>query len=80
MKKIRDHLEESGMSYWKHLGHSIKQSNRLIVISIKSYIHGLFPWLFPGDGPLGVYRIYKEIKRMHHVQKMFKKDDTDYGK
>jgi len=76
MKKIREHLEESNMSYWTHLGHSIKQSNRLIVISIKSYIHGLLPWFFASAGPLGVYRIYKEVKRMHHIQRMYNKEDS----
>ena len=75
MKPAREHFKESGMGYWAHLGHSIKQSNRLIVIAIKSYIHGILPWFFASDGPLGVYHIYKEIKRMHHVQRMFKDDD-----
>jgi hypothetical protein len=77
MKQIKEHLEESGMSYWQHLTHSIKQSNRLIAIAIKSYIHGLLPWFFAASGPLGVYRIYKEIKRMHHVQRLFKNDDKN---
>lgn len=75
--QVRKHLEESQMPYWSHLAHSIKQSNRLIWIAIKSYIHGFLPWFFASDGPLGVYRIYKEIRRMHHVQQMFKKDDLD---
>ena len=77
MTQIKEHLEESGMSYWQHLTHSIKQSNRLIAIAIKSYIHGLLPWFFAASGPLGVYRIYKEIKRMHHVQRLFKNDDKN---
>lgn len=75
MSKTRKHLEESSMNYWVHLCHSIKQSNRLIVIAVKSYIHGVLPWLYASDGPLGIYRIYKEIKRLHHTQKMFKNDD-----
>jgi hypothetical protein len=77
MKQVKEHLEESQMGYWEHLGHSIKQSNRLIVIAIKSYIHGLLPWFFAASGPLGVYRLYKEIKRMHHVQRLFKNDDAN---
>ena len=76
MKSAQEHLIESRMNYWVHLKHSIKQSNRLIVIAIKSYVHGLLPWFFANDGPLGIYRIYKEIKRMHHVQKLFKNDDN----
>ena len=74
-KKIKDHLTESEMTYWYHLRHSFKQSNRLIVIAFKSYVHGVLPWIWNSAGPLGIYRIYKEIKRMHHIQKQFKKDD-----
>lgn len=75
-KKIKEHLIESRMSYYEHLAHSIKQSNRLITIAVKSYIHGVFPWMFPSAGPLGVYRIYKEVKRMHHIQKMYDHEDA----
>lgn len=74
MSKVKQHLEESEMSYWEHLGHSVKQSNRLIVIALKSYVHGVLPWLYASDGPLGVYGIYREIRRMHHVQRLFKDD------
>lgn len=72
MNKVQQHLTESSMSYTEHLAHSIKQSSRLIVIAIKSLIHGIFPWMYINSGPLGVYKIYKEIKRMHHVQRLFK--------
>jgi hypothetical protein len=72
MKKITQHLAESGMSYTEHLLHSIKQSNQLIVIAIKSYIHGIFPGVFVNAGPLGVYKIYQEVKRLHHLQQLFK--------
>jgi hypothetical protein len=75
MKRVKEHLEESNMGYSEHLAHSVKQSNRLIVIAIKSYLHGLFPWMYASAGPLGIYRIYKEVKRMHHIQRMYKKDD-----
>lgn len=73
MKTVKEHLNESNMSYTEHLAHSIKQSNRLIVIAIKSYVHGIFPWFFDSAGPLGVYKIYKEIKKMEHVRKLFDK-------
>ena len=75
MKPAKEHFKESGMGYWAHLMHSIKQSNRLIVLAVKSYIHGFLPWLFASSGPIGIYRIYKEIKHLHHVQRIFKKDD-----
>lgn len=72
---MNEHLRESGMTYCEHLSHSVKQSNRLIVIAIKSYIHGLLPWFYTAAGPLGVYKIYKEVKKLHHIQRIFKNYD-----
>jgi hypothetical protein len=74
-KQAKDHLSETKWTYWQHLRHSIKQSNRLIVIAVKSYIHGVFPWAYKTDGPLSVYKIYKEIRNLHHVQRMFSEHD-----
>ena len=73
--KIKEHLEQSEMTYWQHLGHSMKQSGRLMLIAIKSVVHGVLPWFFVNSGPIGVYRIYKEIRRLHHVQKIFKNEN-----
>jgi hypothetical protein len=70
MKSAREHLQDSQMGYWTHLAHSFKQSNRLISIAAKSYIHGIFPWLFANRGPVGVYKIYREIRQMRHVRKI----------
>lgn len=70
MKSVQTHLQNSNMSYWTHLAHSVKQSNKLIVIAIKSYIHAIFPWFFANSGPVGVYKIYQEIRKMHHVRKI----------
>lgn len=75
MKKVQEHLTESGMTYGQHLDHSVKQSWRLIVIATKSLIHGILPWFFASAGPVGVYRIYKEIRQLHHVQRIFKSHD-----
>jgi hypothetical protein len=69
------HLIESQMSYRQHLVHSIKQSTRLVVIAVKSLIHGVFPGIYVNSGPLGVYQIYKEIKKFEHVKKILGKDD-----
>lgn len=65
------------MSYGQHLTHSLRQSGRLIVIAVKSVIHGILPWFFASAGPLGVYRIYKEIRQLHHVQRIFKSYDHE---
>jgi hypothetical protein len=76
MKKVQEHLTESGMTYGQHLTHSIKQSWRLIVIAIKSLIHGILPWFYASAGPLGVYRIYKEIRQFHHIKRILKSHDN----
>jgi hypothetical protein len=72
LEKIKYHLDvETQWTYRYHLLHSIKQSNRLIVLAIKSYIHGVFPNLYASDGPVGIYKIYKEIRNIQHVKKLF---------
>jgi hypothetical protein len=70
MKSAQKHLQDSQMSYWAHLAHSFKQSNRLISIAVKSYIHGIFPWVFANRGPVGVYKIYREIRQLRHIKKI----------
>jgi hypothetical protein len=75
MKSAREHLQDSQMGYWTHLAHSFKQSNRLVLIAVKSYIHGIFPWFFANRGPVGVYKIYREIRKIRHIRKMFENHD-----
>ena len=69
---IKEHLEEAEKTYWAHLKHAFKQSNKLIVAAIKSYIHGIFPHLYKADGPITVIKIYREIRRIRHIQKLDK--------
>ena len=73
----KHHLLESNMSYLEHLVHSLKQSGRLLVIATKSIIHGIFPNVFVNSGPLGVYKIYKEIRNLEHVRKSVKNHNFD---
>lgn len=68
-KKSKEHLEETGWGYWKHLRHAFMQSNRLIITAIKSYIHGIFPAVFIADGPKMIVKIYREVKRLKHHDK-----------
>jgi hypothetical protein len=76
MKKVdKDHLEDIEQGYFQHMFHAFTQSNRLIVIALKSYIHGVLPWFFSGDGPRQIYKIYKELRHMHHAVKIFKEYD-----
>ena len=72
-RESKEHLKETEWSCLYHLRHSITQSNRLIFLAIKSYLHGFFPWMFKSDGPLTIYKIYREIRKMHHIQKMERK-------
>lgn len=74
LKESKHHLHESGWTYGQHLMHSIRQSNRLMLIAVKSYLHGIFPWIWASSGPVGIYKIYSEIRRLHHVQKKFKEN------
>ena len=75
LKDAKDHLEETEWSYWYHLQHSFRQSNRLVITAIKSYIHGIFPFWFKNDGPLTIYKMYREISKIHHIHKLFNKKD-----
>lgn len=75
LSKSKEHLEETQWSYWKHLRHSFKQSNRLISIAFKSYIHGIVPAWYKSDGPVTIYKMYREIQKIHHIKKIFNKLD-----
>lgn len=79
IKKSLDHLDETKWSYRKHLLHSIKQSNKLILTALKSYIHGFIPALYKSDGPITIIKMYREIIKIHHIQKINKqlKDNGD---
>jgi len=70
MKSAKQHLKDSQMGYWTHLAHSFRQSNRLIAIAVKSYIHGILPWFFANRGPVGVFKIYREIRNQRHIRKI----------
>jgi hypothetical protein len=74
MKWLKDsiyHLKvETGWSYWYHLWHSIVNSWRLIKIAFKSVVHGLFPNVWKADAPIEVIKLYHEIMRIQHIQKM----------
>ncbi len=64
---LNQHLEEAEMSYWSHLTHAFHMSNRLVVVSLKSYVHGVFPFLFKTAGPREVIEMYYEIRRIRHI-------------
>ena len=67
------HLKtETGWSYRYHLWHSVINSSRLIKIAFKSIMHGLFPFMWKADAPIGVIKMYHEIMKIEHIRKMDK--------
>lgn len=65
------------MGYWRHLTHAFHQSNRLLVVAVKSYIHGLFPLWFKADGPATIIRIYHEIRRIRHIDRLARRMERE---
>lgn len=73
VKKSIYHLKvETGWGYFFHLQHSLKNSWTLIVLAFKSVVHGLIPSVWKADAPKGVIRLYHQIMRIEHIQKMDK--------
>jgi hypothetical protein len=73
MRSIREHLVESSMSYTYHCKHGLINGTRLLLGAIASYIHSFFPQLFPRYSIMTVIKLYHEIKKHHHIQKIEKK-------
>ncbi len=72
--EIKHHLDvETGWGYWYHLWHSIKNSWRLLKVAFKSLVHGIFPNVWKADSPKEVIKLYHEIMKIHHIQKMDEK-------
>lgn len=72
--KCKNHLTEAESSYTSHLTHSLYQSRRLIIIAVKSCIHGFIPCLYKADAPKMVIRMYNEIKRIKHLREQLLND------
>ncbi|MBI33470.1 MAG: hypothetical protein CMD98_06360 [Gammaproteobacteria bacterium] len=72
LKKSKEHLEETGMGYWGHLRHAFKQSNLLIGVAVRSYLHGIFPNIWISYGPKKIIKVYRHIKRFKHHRHLFK--------
>ena len=70
-KESKHHLQvETGWGYFYHLWHSIKNSWSLIIITFKSVVHGLFPFMWKADAPKGVIKMYHQIMRIQHIKDM----------
>jgi len=72
MKSIKNHLDESDMTYWYHCKHGIINGFKLLAGAIASFIHSIFPFLLPRYSIITVLSLYHEIKRRQHIQKIEK--------
>lgn len=70
MQTIKEHLVESSMTYIYHLKHGIVNGTRLFLGALASYIHSIFPPLFPRYSIMTVLSLYHEIKKRQHIQKI----------
>jgi len=70
MISTKIHLENSRMTYWYHLKHSLTNSGHLLFLSLSSFIHAIFPIFFPEHAARGVIKIYNRMKRFSHLKKL----------
>lgn len=75
MNKHQQHLKDTGWTYWQHLHHSIVVGGQLIKIALLGFVHGLFPGFWTNKAPVGIYRVFKDMRRLRHTQKLFDAED-----
>lgn len=76
-KSIR-HLEESKITYWRHLIFAVIAGVRLIIAGVASLIHAFIPQWFPGVAAFTVIDLYKQRLEDHpnpDYQKMIKEEN-----
>lgn len=73
--KGQKHLTDCEWTYWQHLSHGLHQVWRLYKIGTMGLIHSLIPGVWPGAAPLGIYHIYKDMRKLKHVKPLYAKDD-----
>ena len=70
MQTTKDHLVESCMTYQYHCRHGIINGTRLLLGALASFVHSIFPPLFPKYSIITVLSLYHEIKKRQHIQKI----------
>jgi len=70
MQSIKEHLKESSMTYIYHLKHGLVNGVRLLLGALASFIHSIFPPLFPRYSIMTILTLYHEIKKRQHIQKI----------
>ena len=67
IKAIRDHLNESGKTYWQHTHWALKYGFILIWAGITSLIHAIFPLCFKYHSAKTVLRIAKLLENHPNI-------------
>lgn len=70
MVSTKTHLKNSQMTYWYHFKHSLANSGHLLLLFLSSFIHAIFPSIFPEHAARGVIKIYNRMKRFAHLKKL----------
>ena len=73
--KWKKHLRDCEWSYWEHLAHGLHQCARLSVLTFKGIIHSFVPGIWPAEAPVGIYRMYKDMRKLKHVQRIYQLED-----
>ena len=61
LKSSKDHLNEAGESYIKHLHFAWRVSFKMFIASIQCFIHALIPGIFKTSGSKAIRDLYHQI-------------------
>ena len=78
-KGINNHLKKSNETYFSHVIWAFKAGFRLVWAGIASFIHGIFPNLFPGTAAKTVIDLYHE-RLVDHPNKDYEEYIKEYEK
>jgi hypothetical protein len=70
MISAKQHLEDSEMTYWAHLRHSLANSGRLAWLALASLVHAFIPQVWPQTAAQGVIRIYNRMRQYRHLRRL----------
>lgn len=70
MISAKKHLQDSQMGYWYHFRHSMANGFRLLGLALSSFVHAIFPQIWPQHAARGVIRIYRRMARYSHLRQL----------
>lgn len=62
LKKINEHLDMVGETYWQHLGFALRFSLRMIAGGFGGLVHALIPAFFQTTASTTVRSLHKEME------------------